>query len=212
MKRTITLIMLLAVALLAGLWLGGRSRTPDAHEVAQSSINLEFSRALFPYRIAFRVLLGAVLVLTLSGLGWGIVRLVHRRVDTVYADRAGLYPIREARVGRARIYHDPNRAPSGTTVYAPRLPRLHVEHVLPEGGALMQQQVTTQAQATQAFRAAVSSGGAIPLGSAGPVPPQLPFDPLADRRVSRPIPEVQVLDLEPSHIERLLIEDGGDAA
>ena len=206
MKRTIVVILLLALAVVTGLWLGGRASTPDTYEVARSSMRLEFTRALLPYRIAFRVLLGAVLLLTVAGLGWGIVRLLHRRVDTVYPDRAGLYPIRESRVGRARVYHDPNRAPSGTTVYATRVPRLHVNHVLPEGGSFLQQQITTQAQAAQAFRAAVSSGGAIPVA------PQLPFDPLADRRVSRPIPEVRTLDLEPSHIERLLIEEGSDAA
>lgn len=206
MKRTITLILLLATAISIGLWLGGRSRAPTAHEVERSSMSLEFARALLPYRIAFRVFLGAVLLLTISGTGWAVVRWLNRRVDTFYADRAGLFPVRESRVGRARVFHDPNRAPTGTTVYAPRMPRLYVDHVLPDGGAFMQQQITTQAQAAQAFRAAVSSGGAIPIA------PQLPFDPLADRRVSRPIPEVRTLDLEPSHIERLLIGDSSDAA
>jgi hypothetical protein len=206
MKRTITVILLLAIAVTLGLWLGGRSRAPTAHAVERSAMSLEFTRALLPYRIAFRVLLGALLLITAAGIGWAVIRWLNRRVDTFYPDSAGLYPIRESRVGRARIYHDPNRAPSGTTVYAPQTPQLHVDHVLSEGTAFMQQQITTQAQAAQAFRAAVSSGGAVPVA------PQMPFDPLAERRVSRPLPEVRTLDLEPSHVERLLIEDSGDAA
>jgi len=206
MKRYLVLILLLALAVGIGLWLGGRSRTPTTYELERSSMRLELARALLPYRLAFRIALGAVLLLTLGGLGWGTVRWLHRRVDTVYPDDAGLYPIRERRLGRATVFHDPNRAPTATTVYVTGQPGLRVEHALPEGGAYAQGQVTGQAQAAQAIRAAVSGGGSVPFGrgfSAGA---------FAGRRVSRPLPEVKPLDLAPSHVERLLIADGDDVA
>jgi hypothetical protein len=36
----------------------------------------------------------------------------------------------------------------------------------------------------------------------------LPFDLLREQRISQPLPQVKELDYEPSHIERLLLEDG----
>lgn len=211
MKRYLFLILLLAVAVGIGLWLGGRERTPTAADLERSALRLEYAHALLPYRLAFRIALGTVLLFTLGGLGWGIVRWLHRRVDTVYPNDAGLYPIRERRIGRARVFHDPNRAPTAATIYAleqlrPHLARdVRVEHALPEGGTYLQGQVTGQAQAAQAIRAAVSGGGAPPLesGFAG--------NTFNAPRVSRPLPEVVSLDLEPSHVERLLIApEGGD--
>jgi len=200
MKRYLVLILLLALSVGIGLWLGGRSRVPTVYEIERSSMRIELARALLPYRLAFRIALGALLLLTLGGLGWGTVCWLHRRVDTVYPDDAGLYPIRERRIGRARVFHDPNRAPTATTVYVTGQPGLRVEHALPEGGAYVQGQVTGQAQAAQAIRAAVSGGG--PGFSAGA---------FVGRRVSRPLPEVRPLDLEPSHVERLLnAPEGGD--
>jgi hypothetical protein len=79
---------------------------------------------------------------------------------------------------------------------------LTVQHPLPPGEATAQFQVTGQAQATQALRAAVS--GYAPLPSSGPVS----TDMFSQNRVGRPLPEVKMLDLEPSHIERLLLETG----
>jgi hypothetical protein len=211
MKRYLFLILLLALAVGIGLWLGGRPRTPTAADLERSALRLEYAHALLPYRLAFRIVLGIVLLLTLSGLGWGAVRWLHRRVDTIYPNDAGLYPIRERRMGQARVFHDPNRAPTATTIYAleqlrPRLARdVRVEHALPEEGVYLQGQVTGQAQAAQAIRAAVSGGGSPPLepGFAG--------NTFNAPRVSRPLPEVVALDLEPSHVERLLIApEGGD--
>jgi hypothetical protein len=205
MKRYMSLVVLLIAAVGIGLWLGGRARTPTAYEIERSSMQLEFAQALLPYRLAFRVALGVVLLLTLGGLGWGAVRWLHRRVDTVYPNDAGLYPIRERRIGRARVFHDPNRAPTATTAYVAAGAGLCVEHALPEGGAYTQGQVTGQAQAAQAIRAAVSGGGTVPPGAG------LTSGTYNGRRVSRPLPEVQPLDLEPSHVERLLIVEDDDA-
>ena len=201
MKRILLIGVLVAAAVGAGLWLGGRERQPTPYQVERASINLERARTMLPFQIAFRVLLGLVTLFTLGGLGWGAVRWLNRRADTVYPDRAGLYPIREGRVGQAKVFHDPNRTLTGTTVYATGERTITVQNPLPEGRLDVQQQVTGQAQATQALRASVS-GASLPAGRT------VPRDVFDRPGMSRPLPEVKELELEPSHIERLLLEDG----
>jgi hypothetical protein len=193
--------ILIAVAVGVGLWLGGRDRPPTPYQIERASMNLEVARTMLPFQIAFRVLLGGVTLLTLGGLGWGAVRWLNRRADTVYPDRSGLYPIREGRVGQAKVFHDPNRTLTGTTVYETGQQTVAVRHPLPEGRLDVQQQITGQAQAAQALRASVS-GTSLPAGQT--MPRELFERPAS----SRPLPEVKELDLEPSHIERLLLEDG----
>ena len=129
------------------------------------------------------------------------MRWLNRRADTVYPDRSGLYPIREGRVGQAKVFHDPNRTLTGTTVYATGERTITVQNPLPEGRLDVQQRVTGQAQATQAMRASVS-GASLPAGRT------MPRDVFERPGMSRPLPEVKELELEPSHIERLLLEDG----
>jgi hypothetical protein len=206
MKRLLFVGMLVALALGVGLWLGNRPRQPTPYEIERTSMSIQVARTMLPFRIAFRVLLGLVALFTLGGLGWGAVRWLNRRADTVYPDRAGLYPIREGRVGRAKVFHDPNRTLAGTTVYASGDQAISVNHPLPQGRVDVQQQVTSQAQATQALRAAVSGPAPLPSGQA------LPLDLLDGQRMARPLPEVKDLDLEPMHIERLLLQDGNDSA
>jgi hypothetical protein len=104
-------------------------------------------------------------------------------------------------VGRAVVFHDPNRALGGTTVYRASGRSISVQQPLAAGYPALQSQVTGQAQAAQALRAAVS--GPAPLPAAQGFPAQL-----FDRQVSRPIPEVRELPYEVSHIERLLLQDG----
>lgn len=200
MKRWLVVGVLVLVALGVGLVLGNVDGEPTLRERERAAMDSEVDRAMIPFRIAFRVGIGAVMVLTLAGLAWATVRWLNRRVDTVYADRSGLYPIREQRVGRGKVFHDPNRALAGSTVYASVDHQISVDHPLPQGQEDAQRQVTGQAQAAQALRAAVS--GVSPLR-----PEQMPaIDALTPQRVSRALPEVKVLDLEASHIERLLLE------
>lgn len=204
MKRVLFAGVLICTvaALGVGLWLGGRSSEPSAYELERTALSLQVARTMVPFQIAFRVLLGLVVLVTLGGLGWGLVRWLHHRMNTLYPNSAGLYPIREQQLGQAKVFHDPNRAPTATTVYANGMPQLRVQHPLPLGQEAAQFQVTGQAQATQALRAAVSGFTSLPSG--GPVSTDM-FD---RRRVARPLPEVQMLNLEPSHIERLLLENG----
>lgn len=203
MKRWafIGVLALLVLALGVGLWLGRGTRQPSAYELERSAMSLQLARTLLPFQIAFRVLLGGVVIFTLAGVGLGVVRWINHRVTTLYPNQAGLYPLRETQIGTAKVFHDPNRAPTATTVYAHGVPSLTVQHPYP-GHLSAQLQITGQAQATQALRAAVS--GHTPLPVSTPVTADM-FD---ARRLSRELPEVKVLDLEPSHIERLLSETG----
>ena len=142
MKRILFIGILIALAVGVGLWLGARPRQPTPYQIERASMNLEMARTMLPFQIAFRVLLGLVALFTLGGLGWGAVRWLNRRADTVYPDRSGLYPIREGRVGQAKVFHDPNRTLTGTTVYAAGEQTITVQQPLPEGRMDVQQQVT----------------------------------------------------------------------
>jgi hypothetical protein len=206
MRRFALIIVGIVIAAGIGMWLGSRSRAPSAYEQARSSLDIELARTMLPFRVAFRVLLGALLLSILGGVGWGAIRWLYRRAGTVYPDRAGLYPIREDRIGRAKIFHDPNRALGGTTVYGTGRSSIDVCHPLPADQGYAQQQITAQAQAAQALRAAVS--GNAPLSAGAPNPLKI----AAPQPISRPLPEVTELDMEPSHIQRLLLEDGANDA
>jgi len=199
-KRVLVVMALILIALGVGLWLGsGSVRAPYRRD--RALLSLQFAQTMMPIKVTFLVLMGGVTVATLGGLGWGVVRWIHRRANTVYADQAGLYPLREQRLGGAMVFHDPNRTWGGTTVYATKGPPLSVQQPLAAGQPMIQSQVTGQAQAAQALRAAVS--GVAPFPSAQGLPAQL-----LDRPVARPLPEVKELAYEPSHIERLLLQDG----
>jgi hypothetical protein len=205
MKRLLLIGILVVLALGVGLWLGSKPRAPTTYEIERTSMSIQLARTMLPFRVAFRILLGLVALFTLGGLGWGAVRWLNRRADTLYADRSGLYPIREGRLGRAKVFHDPNRTLTGTTVYAQGGQAVTVQNPVPGGGMDVQRQVTGQAPAAQALRAAVSGPSPLPSGQV------LPLDLLDERRTSRPLPEVRELEMEPLHIERLLLEDGSDS-
>lgn len=201
MKRLLPLVLFALFALGMGWWLGERSRTPSAYEMERMALGVTFVRTMLPFKVAFAILLGGIVLLTLAGLGWNAIRWLSRRTDLVYPDHHGLYPIREHHIGRATVVHDPNRTLTGTTVYASGDQRIAVQHPMPQNHLAVQQQVTAQAQVAQAFRAAVSGPSALPAGRT------LAAD-LAERRPAVPMPEVQELPYEPSHIERLLLLDG----
>lgn len=96
-----------------------------------------------------KVALAILTLTTLGGLSWGLVQIVHRRANTIYPNQTELYPVIRGRVGQAVYYHDPNRAPTPTTVYAsgPDKPSVQVIYVTARGYEGEQTQITTQAQA-----------------------------------------------------------------
>jgi hypothetical protein len=202
MKRLAVLGVLILTVTGVGLWLSRGANEPSAYDLERAEMDLELARTMFPFKVTFRVLIGGIFLITLAGVGWGAIRWMNHRADTIYPDRAGLYPIREGQIAGSKVFHDPNRAPTGSTIYAAGVPQVEVRHPLPQGHAHAQHQVTSQAQAAQALRAAASGATPLPTGT------QFPLSLMADRRVARPLPEVEELDLEPSHIERLLLEDG----
>jgi hypothetical protein len=195
-------VVLIAAALVIGLMLADTTRGGSSTvEREMASLRLKMARRLQVVTISFRVGLAAVVLLTLGGIGFGAVRFIQRRVDTIYPDKAGLYPLREGRIGSTRFFHDPNRAPTPTTLYGPQ----GVNHLTAPGFEADQLRVTSQAQAAQALRAA-SSGNGINLQSRRLVENIVP----PERRLSRPIPPVEAWDIEPVHVARLLEETGDE--
>lgn len=148
--------------------------------------------------MAMKLALGIILLAFLGGLAYAAVRLALKRATTIYPDRSGLYPVVDRKVGKIRVFHDPNRAPVAATLYTPE----GVTFVpSPEPGP-GQLQVTGQAQAAQALRAAASGVGLTPDAAERIIRPQAPL--------VKPLPPVEVWDIEPTHVERLLEEgDGG---
>ncbi|RLC70415.1 MAG: hypothetical protein DRI52_07115 [Chloroflexi bacterium] len=194
------IIVLIAATLVIGLLLADANRGETSTvEREMAALRLETARRLQIVTIGFRAGLAAVILLTLGGIAFGTVRFILRRTDTVYPNKAGLYPIREGRIGRIRFFHDPNRAPMPTALYGPQ----GVSHLTASGFEADQLQITGQAQAAQALRAA-SSGNGIDLQSRQLVEAIIP----PERRLSRPIPPVEVWDIEPAHVARLLEEVG----
>jgi len=147
--------------------------------------------------MAMKVVLGIILLAFLAGLAYAAVRLTLKRAMTIYPDRSGLYPVVDRKVGKIRVFHDPNRAPVAATLYTPEGVTFVVS---PEPGP-GQLQVTGQAQAAQALRAAASGVGLTPDTAERIVRPQTPL--------VKPLPPVEVWDIEPTHVERLLEESTG---
>ncbi|MCD6554364.1 MAG: hypothetical protein J7M16_10175 [Anaerolineae bacterium] len=197
-----TIVVLIVATLVIGLLLADTNRGKySTVEREMAALRLETARRLQVVTIGFRAGLAVVALSTLGGIGFGAIRFILRRADTIYPDKAGLYPIREGRIGSIRFFHDPNRAPMPTTLYSPQ----GVSHLTAPGFEADQLRVTGQAQAAQALRAA-SSGGGINLQSRQLVEAIIP----PERRLSKPIPPVEVWDIEPAHVARLLEEVGDE--
>lgn len=194
--RKLLVVQVILLMLLAGVvgWLVGRGGAAGRGDLV--AMRMETERALRPFVIAFRVGLGVLTLGVLGGVGWGVVRWVHRRAESIYPSRMGLYPLWETRVGRDRVLVDPNRAPAGAVVVTGR-DEAQIRHVFGIDEAT-QLQVTSQAQVVQAFRA-LASGGRVDVGMQRVVRQVLDQD-----RLARPLPPVERLELEPSHVERLL--------
>lgn len=145
--------------------------------------------ALEPWARAFCIALGLVGLGSVAGLSIVLVLAIYRRLAaTVPPNRSGLFPI--VRLGRT--LHDPNRQPTGTVTYtrgAPRFPQLPG-----------QAETTARAQFVQATAARYREGQTVITAPHDPHP--------ASRLLSAPLPEPEMSALEPSHVERLLLETG----
>ena len=76
MKRLVVIGVITAFIITLGLgaWLGGGPGEPSAYELERTAMSLQVSRTMVPFQVAFRVLLGIVVLFTLAGLGLGLVR------------------------------------------------------------------------------------------------------------------------------------------
>lgn len=195
------LIGLALITLILAFFLGALlSRSDDGY---QRELQMEHARRLQWVETAF---LGGLVGVVLLALGGGVfvgLRLLNKRASTIYPDRAGLFPIVRGHVGRAEYYHDPNRAPTPTTVYLEGVgtPTVQVLHITAQGAAGEQLQITSQAQAAQLVAAATRQAGGS-FSSRQLVEAAA----AATRQIARPIPEATPSSWEPSHVERLLSE------
>ena len=148
--------------------------------------------------MAMKVAFGLIVLAFLGGLAYTTVRLALKRAMTYYPDHSGLYPVVKCKVGKGHIFHDPNRVPVAATIYTEAGVTFVASPELNPG----QLQVTGQAQAAQALRAAASGIG-LPPDTAEKIVGGGSQDPLV-----KPLPPVEVWDVEPAHVARLLEEVG----
>lgn len=167
-------------------------------EAELQQIHLDTSRQLATMTVAagwtvLGLVATAVLAITLVAVKWTL-----KSIDTIYPDRSGLYPVLRERVGGFVLFHDPNRVVTSGVAYS-REGR--PAFLAPESVGEAQRQITSQAQVAQVLAAASSSGNkALPERALNSV--------VIPQMLSAPMPEVMVSPLEPSHVERLLLESG----
>ena len=191
----IAIILLVMLALVVGSAIAGNQRE-ESLEVARTKEAIAV-RWLW-ISMAMKVILGLIVLAFLGGLAYTTVRLALKRAATYYPDRSGLYPVVKCRVGKGHIFHDPNRVPVAATIYTEAGVTFVASPELGPG----QLQVTGQAQAAQALRAAASGIG-LPPSTAEKIVSGAGQDPLV-----KPLPPVEVWDVEPAHVARLLEEVG----
>jgi hypothetical protein len=206
MRRLITYFALLAMllAFVLGGVLFGRRPLDEASRVELYRLQVKKAERLAVVEVGVKAGASIVLVAVIGGLGVAVVRWALRRAGTIYPDQAGIFPLLKLRLGAAVVVHDPNRAPTATTAYVAgrERPDVRVLHVTQDGSEAGQFQITSQAQAVQAIAAATRKDGMTPQA-------RHLVERIADPRpLSAPLPEVEVLDVEPSHVDRLL-EEGG---
>lgn len=203
----IGLTLLVIVSFIAGAWWNGRGdhewrnneldRLAVEREKAKTQLQVEMGQKWALLKLGVGIGAGVILLAALAGLSIGAVRLLNHRVGTLYPNDSGLYPVRQLRMGRRTVFHDPNRVVGPIIIYTAD----EVETIM-SGDAEAQQMVTTQAQVVQAL--AASSQNAAPdaaqkLLSARNSP---------KRRYLPPIETIEATDYSLSHVEKLLIESG----
>ena len=197
MKRVV-LVLLLAV-FVTGFFLG--LSYVDMNPVAEHK-PVDGDPEPFGFRVVLAVVLLTLLFMGLLAFGGVVlfsIRWLHSRASLICADDNGLYPVVKGRIGNTVYYHDPNRAPTSTTIY---VSPTDVQYMAMPGMQEEQFRITSQAQLGQAMAAGSANGVRDNSGRT--------FLELLTYRdsVSAPIPEVKISDLSPAHIERLLIESG----
>lgn len=164
--RKLWVVVLLAVVSL-GAYLALRPSEAEVAEQVRHTQNMHAvaearAAALTPFVV---VALGGgalVLVLILAGIGYYGVAALRKRTLLVHADRHGIFPLVQVRVGGQVVIHDPNRQPVPATVYGPdgqggvavtpiTLPQLEDAT----------RAAVAQAATVQAIRAGVSSGAGL---------------------------------------------------
>ncbi|MFZ5915674.1 MAG: hypothetical protein ACOYZ7_01920 [Chloroflexota bacterium] len=152
-------MLILAGSLAVGLvWvLIGDWQASPQYRTAMESLALNTATRMHGIKIVFWAGLTAIVLLGLTGLVAGLLRLLWRRSRLIQPHASGLFPIVERQAGDQVYYHDPNRQWAGAAVYRANRQGVTAQQIPPPGWEEAQLQITTQAQAAQ-LAAAASQG------------------------------------------------------
>ncbi len=188
-------------------------------EADKAAVDAQASRNALPAASLRNTLiatgLGVGVLVLAVGSAFAAVAWLNKRATSVYPNSAGLYPVIVRRSWNGvTIVHDPNRALGPTTIYSvpsavglllgqkERGPQAQFPTAGSENSLL---QLSTQAQAIGLMAAATRNSKG---GSDTRPAEQLAQALLARPALCAPLPPVRVSPLEPSHVERLLLENG----
>ena len=168
-----------------------------------AELEIEKQLQLQPLEFAFRVAIVIIVSITLASLGFQLVRYASNRAGMVWPSADGVFPLIKVKVGRDQIVYDPNRAVTPSVIFsADEVGTVSVLHIASSAHPSDQRQISSQAQVVQGIIAAARHAGdrqssQLVKTALQALPPPEPT-----------LPEVTVLDIEPSHVERLLAEEG----
>jgi hypothetical protein len=161
--------------------------------------------------------MGAVTVLVIGLVGCilllgfftstGVGNWIRIRLSSVYPNAQGIFPVLirqvESRGQRFIIAHDPNRQLGPTTIYhiQPGEPPRSTHELPADSRPLLE--VTTNAQRAATIAAIAPHVKGSQIAEVLPAPKMI-GQPIDD------LPEVKPASIEPSHVQRLLAEVGGD--
>lgn len=122
-----------------------------------AALKVERERTLHPVKTVAVGMGVASAGMAALGLAWYVISELRKRSALIWPNDAGLYPLTQISLGNGvKVVHDPNRQPTGTTVYAREKDgSVSVIPIQLEG----LEASVRQAQAVQLTRAAVSGHG-----------------------------------------------------
>ena len=221
--------LLLIAAILGAVLLATVAKTPSAVDLAREQNKLKTLQAWGRIWPPTSILLFYLVLLFLVALGVVCRLWLREKATSNYTDRRGIFPVKALHVwkwvqigkhlwlpSQDVVYHDPNRAPTATTIYSAGLwgnpGEVVVRQVSPEHVPAEQVRITQGAQLTQiaAASASGSAPNAVQRRVSDAVRGQLPniaiYNDMDRPLVAPQVPAPSVI--RGSHFERLLNERG----
>ena len=203
--KLVLVIIILAVAV-GYLWASSQGTHPAAAVDPQlQRLALEGARKAQTMSLVFRLAMLSLIFLATAGICYQLVSWLSKKANTIYPDqKTGLFPIVRLSVGGHQAIHDQNRSPTTATIYTRgRQGDVRGVQVLPADCTAAQPPLTT---GTARAHHHVAAATPMTLNAQSR---QLVENVVTPSPVRPALPEVKILNIEPSHVERLL-EDHGD--